>query len=99
MAKKYCEYIECIMQNHEHQHHDEHTITFSGKELCTPVNILSISKNIMDGRTCLALSMENGIFSCDVVSHHNPFPTVEVADKDIDELRKFLNEMKNKENL
>ena len=97
MTKKYCEYIDCIMQNHEHHHHDEHTITFSGKELFKPRNFFSISKNIMGGRTHLSLSMENGNFSCDVVSQHNIFPSFEISDENLAHLIKFLNEMKNKE--
>jgi hypothetical protein len=97
MTKKYCDYVECMMQNHEHHHHDEHTITFRQEELAKSINLISISCNLMDGRRYLSFSMENGIFNCEVVPQGSPFVTVEISKDDTESLRKFLNEMKNYE--
>lgn len=97
MSKKYCEYFSCMMQNHEHYHHGEHTITFSREQIYKPINIFSIGSNFGDGRKYLNLSVETGVFSCEVVPHGHPYPTVEISKSDLESLRKFLNELKNYE--
>jgi hypothetical protein len=86
-----------MMQNHEHYHHDENTITFSRDQIYKPMSIISISSNFSDGRKYFCLSIGSGIFSCEVVPHGAPFPTVEISKEDLETLRKFLNEMKNHE--
>lgn len=94
MTKKYCEYETCFLQSHEHYHIDEYTIRFSPNVLNKKINILSINVSLSDMKHYLTLSNDNWMFSCDVVSHKSPFTSVEISDHDLEELRKFLNEIK-----
>ena len=100
MDKKYCEYEECMMQNHLHYHESENTVTFRPlptnlKEHYIPMNLLSISHNMLDNKTYLGLSVEEGIFSCHVFNQHHPFPMVEITDEELMRMRTFLNEIYN----
>jgi|ERR1700689_1135474 len=98
MTKKYCEYISCMMQNHEHYHKNENTITFRREEIYKATNIFSIGSNFSDGRKYINLSTQHAVFSCEVVPYGWPFPTVEISKDDLESLRKFLNEVKIYEN-
>lgn len=97
MNKKYCEYDNCMMQNHKHYHKDEHTITLTKQELSEKVNFLSISVAFEDNKTYLGLSCNYGVFCCEVVRQLNPFTLVEISNYDLERFRTFLNEMKNYE--
>jgi len=47
--KKYCEYPNCYMQLHEHEHKDENTITFAREEIYKQCHIFSIHGSMFDG--------------------------------------------------
>lgn len=59
------------------------------------MNTLSVEMFMMDNKIYLILETENGTFRCPVSAQFHPSTMVKISDKNLSELRNFLNEFHN----